>query len=341
MLHLGNPSLWPYFQRKIDILSSMNLDMDLWISYQERLPLHSSIEKYYSVRWIFTNKGCDVGPFLKFTDLAMKEGKDYKYVLKLHTKSHDFWRSSLCYPLCGNSQCIRECLDLFEGNKNIGMIGGKTCITRTSDFMYCEDLMKSKAKGWKMKLNLDKHHFIAGTMFWMRWKSFLSVLKEHEIDPHVEFEKTEIGKPSEPSHTHAWERFFGIIMKVGKKKIVGAPNREYNRISWTEMNGPVEPEPVIPKLVRKSPSNTKFQIINAILGNRNVTTEVNSLVSNSILMIPKTLNLIQKFGNVTSNAEKTLTIHYQVNDEIFTVVYSESYGFLIQDLVISTYPITS
>lgn len=113
------------------------------------------------------NRGMDIGGFLRLLPLVLAATPAYDYVLKLHTKSMTWWRRSLITPLCGTPLQVKKCLNTFQTQSRIGMIGATNHLYREAtyrrpNYHYLQQLTT------QLQLPYTDHQFIGGTMFWIR-----------------------------------------------------------------------------------------------------------------------------------------------------------------------------
>jgi hypothetical protein len=106
----------------------------------------------------------------------------------------------------------------FYHNPNIGMICSKKWLirrnmTKDMNYTFIKDICD------RTGISLDGTSFNGGTIFWIR----MSIL--HQAFNHVnldqEYSLCPLGKPSEPSEAHAWERVYGLIVDFCGYEIYG------------------------------------------------------------------------------------------------------------------------
>lgn len=73
----------------------------------------------------FINKGLDILGFFKQIQYIIDNNIDLDFILKLHTKSNNKWRSSLINPICGSSENILKCLNILENDNDVGQVSSE------------------------------------------------------------------------------------------------------------------------------------------------------------------------------------------------------------------------
>jgi lipopolysaccharide biosynthesis protein len=162
-------------------------------------------------------RGCDTGAFLLQIRAMIQSGKNYHYVLKLHTKSNHpifpHWRENLLDPIAGSREAVKTVFKTFRNKRSAGMIGCRRWrLSREINFDYFHQICQR----YQIHTN---GHFIGGTIFWVRFRILRRFFTKVAIEK--EYELCELGKPSEPSYTHAWERIYGLITETSGGEILG------------------------------------------------------------------------------------------------------------------------
>lgn len=171
------------------------------------------------------NVGYDVYPFIYVLNLINLE--DYDYIIKIHTKkpqkisNYPCRRSVLISSIVGNQDILKKNLNIFEQDKNIGMMG-------------CENLLFSIEKEAKenipvtntllkrLKISKRDGFFIAGTMFMVRAK-LMGIIKDLNLTIE-EFEKNCLNETGDcGTLAHSMESIFGIVVLDQGYAIVGRP----------------------------------------------------------------------------------------------------------------------
>lgn len=111
------------------------------------------------------NRGMDIGGFLSLLPLVLNGS--YDYILKLHTKSLDYWRRQLVAPICGTPSLVKNALRLFKTNPAVGLIAAVSTIyyervNRPPNAHYLKLLAP------QFGLTYSDFKFVGGTMFWVR-----------------------------------------------------------------------------------------------------------------------------------------------------------------------------
>ncbi len=229
--HQGNHTLWDFFQPYIQrVIDSTSTPVDLYITYQKQDPVLDVIKgKYPNVILIESSLGCDCGGQLLMMHTAMKLGKQYDYVLKLHTKSKTDWRRDMMDPICGLPSDIQYVYDIFEKNPTIGMIGAQKWRLKMDDLNA--SLIDEICKRLDMKHDRSTQFFLGGTIFWMRWKTMVDIVTEKKIDLLYEYAMMEPGYlvNNRPTVTHSWERLFAVLVYNAGRVLHGVPNNSQER----------------------------------------------------------------------------------------------------------------
>lgn len=216
-LHLGNPTLWKEFHLILKNVYNYgrknNYTVDLYISHQisDDNDLNHIKALYPNVILIYSLLGMDIGGQLLMTKKAIELGKDYDYILKIHTKRDIFWRFMLLEPLCISEEIIGRAINHFNGDPTIGMIGTRKYTVQYPSDVWNREIVKEFLDSWNMNIT-DDMAFIGGTMFWFRWKVMKNFIEDKKIDLQLEYEKFQPGYVNNdtPTVVHSWERIFGL-----------------------------------------------------------------------------------------------------------------------------------
>jgi len=213
--HLGNYNLWSYFRNVIDIVQqSTHKSIDLYVTYQVvNHEIHQQIKQLYpNVILLESLRGVDVGGQLLMIAKAIELGKNYDYVLKLHTKSNVNWRATLVEPLTRNTNRLQQIYTIFEGNPNIGLIGSSRWICPFGP--NNTPLMEQICSRLGLICDHKTQRFLSGTIFWFRWDTMVQAIKKYKIDLIKEYNTMELGykKNVKPTFTHSWERILSILI---------------------------------------------------------------------------------------------------------------------------------
>lgn len=223
--HLGNHSLWHYFRPYIDNVFASNNQTDLYISYQKESNVLDLIKlQYPNVTLIHSLLGCDLGGQLLMTSYVYNCGKEYDYILKLHTKTDEQWRYELIHPLCSCKEVVDYIIQIFNTNETIGMIGSEKWVLSLDRYNMNHDIINAFKKQWNLT-SKNPIYFIGGTMFWFRWNIIKNFIKEKKVDFEKEYNLLEPGYRSNnrPTFMHSWERMFAVIMYHYDYLLYGMP----------------------------------------------------------------------------------------------------------------------
>lgn len=220
--HLGNPRLWDEFRPYLDLVQSLSHPVDIYITYQKQSEVLDEIRHLYpGVILLEALLGCDVGGQMLMTHHAIQKNKHYDYVLKMHTKTDPTWRRELMDSICGSKEQIQKVFDMFESKPNIGMIGSNHWRMKVDRLN--SPILDNICSRLKLTCNGNVQYFIAGTIFWFRWSTMESIVKQKNIHLVDEYNKMEPGylKNEKPTVTHSWERMFGILVHNAAHDVVG------------------------------------------------------------------------------------------------------------------------
>lgn len=182
-----------------------------------------------SPTWIYTlpNKGTDNGPFLCCMGHIMEAGREYDYVVKVHTKKSllgssklalaQVWRTELLDPILGSPEKIKAVLKIFNTRKDVGMVAARRHIT--------SHMATNKAilADYQKLFGLPKPSlFVGGNMFWIRFKilkHFLSKVDTLKI--YQQLEEGYVTDAKGGTHTHSLERVWGYMVTNYNQRICG------------------------------------------------------------------------------------------------------------------------
>jgi lipopolysaccharide biosynthesis protein len=220
--HLGTPSEWPFYASYLknlrdvrhDLYVTVTADSPLfgsnWTEFLSRSLPKSSRRRLFVVP--MENRGMDGGGFLVALHEALRQGRRYAYLLKLHSKTTrntgiEDWRGRLLRPIIGSAKQVRECLQRFKEDPTIGMIGAK-------DLFWSESRLD--VRSFASRYNLPSRNpgepsrFIAGTMFWMRFAVVADLFQPvGSADPLAIYQDAPPGYTLYESTGHMLERLFG------------------------------------------------------------------------------------------------------------------------------------
>lgn len=217
--HLGYIDRFFEFTPYIDHVLTMFPQTELYITYRERQdPTKMCQQKYPNAHVMRSKRGCDCGAFLKQIRSFSQRHQYFDYIFKLHTKSNNQywtdWKESLLQPIAGSPEIIKQILLTFVQRPQISMIASQRWIIpveETNNPFLTQICQRNHLH--------SNGSFIGGTIFWLRG-SIIEQLSQN-ISLKYEYKLCEHRKPNEPSHTHAWERVFGLMVTNYGGKIVG------------------------------------------------------------------------------------------------------------------------
>jgi hypothetical protein len=201
---------------------------------------------------ISQNIGMDIKQFIEELQLSTRKSKEYKYFLKIHSKSSLGWRQQALESLCGTPAQILTVLHAFgDEKKNIGAVVPQGLTVRKSCNVemlyrplrtYYKSLEIGVAQSFTPKnvANMqllykelfdhtldpdeDKYACAAGTMFWAKFKDF-KVKEWVKVLPWLEQKWTQ-GYVVDEGIEHAIERLFitiPFLNRVNIAEIIPAP----------------------------------------------------------------------------------------------------------------------
>lgn len=192
-----------YFKPKLEKLKT---EFDLYITISEETQdISEKILVSFPSAKIkkFSNKGQDIGPFLKILDEI--RNSDYDFLIKLHTKSGHHrpnlhprkkmrmvrWRDQLVNSVIGSDEIIK---------KNIGFLSH-------GNYKMCGSLKWLITQNWKIDGKYKRVKFIAGTMFMVDFKFISKILKTDLTEEW--YSKLHTGYELDNTFTHSAERLLG------------------------------------------------------------------------------------------------------------------------------------
>ena len=241
----------------LDLMSTSlkNKVFDLWVSIGidhsgQRQIKEKKVNKAINKRFDFSsktgrtlfvhtheNRGADLGGFVHSLKQMKKQGKDYDFLCKLHTKASDDvgaplhhlgirdrkdWKAKMLDATIGSEEQINKILTLFGEFNNVGAIGnidtlfgGKVCTENVVGHEKYNKLCDSLGIQDSCRLP-NNGKFFAGTMFWARYEIFKNlpdVIKLEDFEEGME-------KP-DGLLAHACERMLGALVENHRKLNVG------------------------------------------------------------------------------------------------------------------------
>lgn len=217
----------------LPLVNNLNSPVDIFVFIPENSPMHEfqkthPLDKdFFRAIIIGESRGRDMGGFLHLMRHIIKLDIDYDACLILHTKKSpqfpenmaNAWRDMLIYPLIGSVQAADRALQFLFSDPGVNLVG-------SSDFLHHYRLQRGYGNYSRYKqlcqifdVSLQGTDFIAGTMFWIRFKHFMEFFSEQKLSKAINL--LEPGNFPEPSYAHAWERFVGRIATMKNGKIRG------------------------------------------------------------------------------------------------------------------------
>jgi len=182
LLHMGNHNMW---ETMYNYLSDLDPGCyDLWISLvaldtdpSEKIEniKKTILDSYPDANiLIVPNRGMDLGGFFYVLREIFNKKYNYRYILKLHTKTNNSWRDELCDGMLN----IRH-IEQIMRNRRVGMIGSKkwSCAQNTVDRQNRYHFMRLSDR-----FNLQKkipYSFVGGTIFWMKYDLLYRIYGDH------------------------------------------------------------------------------------------------------------------------------------------------------------------
>lgn len=208
----------------INIATNTEIELEK-IEYKELLNALYKLKKENTINNLFItysdNRGMDIGGFMKSYIKILENGINYKYLIKIHTKTNDNWRFALLYSLLGNKKLIDNNFNLLKNN-NIGMVGNQTIPLNWSINKNSYNYIDIYMKQFNIPICVEGN-FVPGTIFIIKNEIFKKYFTKKDLEKcYNDFKqdycgfkenKTE-GKP------HAFERFFGILVNHYGKETV-------------------------------------------------------------------------------------------------------------------------
>lgn len=183
VLHVGSISPLAEILNYISNISKAGRYFDLFVNLTEEIVniedacdiINSKFP--YAIIIASENRGMDIGGFMRFIPLLLRE--NYKYVLKLHTKTSNSWRRTLIDPICGSSDKVLKCL--FHMEKKGSIMVGSSCHkyyeskNKYPNYYYLSRLTE------RFSLKNTSFWFIGGTMFWIDMRLIRSVFSTQNL----------------------------------------------------------------------------------------------------------------------------------------------------------------
>ena len=237
VIHVFYIDIW---QEIIKYLEQLKIPYDLYVTVPEGMSdneiIHIIKDKPDVTIYMTENRGRDVLPFLQVMSIIGTQ--TYTYLCKLHTKKTgdsalgEVWRKLLYFDLLGSNKTVKNILNLFKNDPDIGIITGKNTILDSQRY-DCGNTSKIDGLLEKSGFSVSEEYlFAGGTMFWIRSELLVPIMDLYQNN-ELDFEEEKGQKDN--TLAHAIERFFGIICQVKNKKIVESPAR-YSKTSDQTLN---------------------------------------------------------------------------------------------------------
>ena len=241
LLHLFHIDLWKEMRKYI---RNIRQPFDLYVNLVEGscapdqlIKLKKKIESCFShsVVVISDNKGLDIGGSLSLIQHIIEADLDYDLFLFIHTKKSEQstdkkfgnrWRRELLNSLLGTPRIAAGIIELFRTNPDIGMLGSKLWhiqVRNGRNFALGENepTIMDYMKMFNISLNIDDLEFIGGTMFWVDAGIILKKFKEVNLVKLRNNLEEGYFINDRPTRTHAFERFYGLLILNEGKKLRG------------------------------------------------------------------------------------------------------------------------
>lgn len=169
---------------------------------------------------ISENRGRDIGGFLHLLDGARESGRKYDLVAFVHSKAHNglganlgrLWRRQLLEPILGSPARVRQIIKWFWQEPKLGMVGADKWVYEESRTGGPELINRTKLHLKRLRKRFEipetPGRFVAGTIFWARWKP----LSEGLAFGNASQEELETLNRRDGLKYHAYETLFGLLM---------------------------------------------------------------------------------------------------------------------------------
>lgn len=221
IMHCGYPDELYFY---IPYLKNLTIEYDFYVSitsdnfakYEEIVATLKTISPNV-VTLMVENRGLDGGGWFVVVDYILKSGKQYEYVLKLHTKSpinhSPLWRKALMDAIAGSPERVQICLERMQQDR-VGMIG---CYRWVMTEGHRADFARfAQSLGFAIR---PPFTFVAGTMFWAKFPLVSAPLASKNLLALVSTFPE--GKPDGETAGHMIERLLGNLVVQAGKDIVG------------------------------------------------------------------------------------------------------------------------
>ena len=165
----------------------------------------------------YSNQGHDIGPFIEMLSSGVFD--DLSLICKIHGKRSmkfgyttllgDFWRRKSFLELLGGPQQIRNILDAFHANPNVGLIGPQGLLFPRSVLLNGMDSAVDHVFALAQRLGISTPqliiHFFAGSMFWVRPQALERIRRQN-----IRLADFPAGHATDHQFSHAMERALGF-----------------------------------------------------------------------------------------------------------------------------------
>ncbi|MDX5372306.1 MAG: CDP-glycerol glycerophosphotransferase family protein [Pseudomonadaceae bacterium] len=242
-VHLFYPELWPDLARRI---RNMPFAFDLFVTVpvDRHAALLEQMERHpvpVSARIVeVANLGYDLLPFIKL--LPQLIDGEYDLVCKLHSKKGsanleqqhpelgNLWLDLLIDPLLGSEATIRDIVEAFARQPQLGMLGSADLYKAADRLMYGNEVQVARLLQ-EMNPCLDPARswgFFAGSMFWARLDTLKPLLSLEPtllaLDGQTNQQTGAVASP-----WHALERCIGLLPELAGQQIALSYSRDLAR----------------------------------------------------------------------------------------------------------------
>ena len=247
-LHVDHGEFWSPIKRYIleSFRDNKYTSFDLYVTFGDlfkptRLYWEEQIKNtFQNTTFIDSkNKGRDVGSFISIVNHIIDKGKEYDYIIKLHTKTwsknpewSNFWRDEMAEAIFRPDRAGGiESLKILEKYSDVGMVASdKWIFDRSKEPLYLKnngavlnyfaDLTRLVDR--PINLNDPENKFVYGSFFIARMKIFYDFFEVFNIMSYYDdFEPVEEEKEEFGSVTDSWDRLLGFLVNNSKYKIHG------------------------------------------------------------------------------------------------------------------------
>lgn len=238
VIHLFDISLWDEIIGFVNNLDGFNLNIDLYVNISvnnkslldttvykklvEKINKETLFQNIYITQ--SNNCGMDIGGFFISYCKMLDMGLRYHNIIKIHSKTNKNWRYAMLYALLGTKKIIQKNLRSIN-IPEVGMIGNEK--------LSLNYVLAVNKRSYKYLYTYQKYfginkldnygYFIPGTIFWIKGEILDSFFtKQLLVKCYDEFEPNYCGSiiNNREGKPHAFERFFGVLVKEAGKKVI-------------------------------------------------------------------------------------------------------------------------